>query len=66
MKATTTSAKISPQSDDAAPGSRWPRIIPTPAVWESGAMAIDRRDVADALYRPRKMDLTPHCQQPLW
>ncbi len=61
MNATTTSAKISTQNGDATPSTHWPRIAPTPASWESGG-----RDMAEALYRPRKMDLTPRGQQPLW
>ncbi|MCP4658255.1 MAG: hypothetical protein GY856_22815 [bacterium] len=61
MKATMTSAKISTPSGDATPSSRLPQIAPTPAVWEFGG-----RDVAEALYRPRKMDLAPQRQQPLW
>ena len=61
MKATTTSTKISTQPGDATSSARWPQIAPTPAVWESGG-----RDVAEAIYRPRKMDLAPRGQQPLW
>lgn len=50
----------------AATVRRWPKVIASPAVWESGAAAQRLGKAPRSLYRPRRLALSPERLSILW
>lgn len=50
----------------ATPAGGWPKIVPSPAVWESGAAASRVGKKARPQYRPRRLAIDPVQRASLW
>ncbi len=48
------------------PAQRWPKIVPAPAVWESGSVASRQGRMSRSFYRPRRLAVDPAQRSTLW